>query len=194
MKRFFVFLFLLVSSCSSLFAQNRGFKHPGGLHTQADFDRIKQQLADGNPTVTAAYQVLKTAAYAQSGAATYPVASIVRGGGSGENYINAARGAAIAYQNALRWKIEGNKACARHAVDVLMNWCNTTTEVTGNSDARLAFGLYGYEFAQAAELMRDYEGWKRAEMAHGKMQANGGRHPVTTGATGDSAMPLPSSV
>ena len=89
MKRFFVFLFLLVSSCSSLFAQNRGFKHPGGLHTQADFDRIKQQLADGNPTVTAAYQVLKTAAYAQSGAATYPVASIVRGGGSGENYINA---------------------------------------------------------------------------------------------------------
>ena len=163
MKRFFVFLLLLVSSCSSLLAQNRGFKHPGGLHTQADFDRIKQQLADGNPTVTAAYQVLKTAAYAQSGAATYPVASIVRGGGSGENYINAARGAAIAYQNALRWKIEGNKACARHAVDVLMNWCNTTTEVTGNSDARLAFGLYGYEFAQAAELMRDYEGWKRED-------------------------------
>ena len=59
MKRFFVFLLLLVSSCSSLFAQNRGFKHPGGLHTQADFDRIKQQLADGDPTVTAAYQVLK---------------------------------------------------------------------------------------------------------------------------------------
>lgn len=158
-------LFLLLLSTTALHAQERGFKHPGGLHTQADFDRIKQQLSDGDPTVTAAYQVLKTAAYAQSGAATYPVATIVRGGGSGENYINAARGAAIAYQNALRWKIEGSTACAKHAVDVLMKWCNTTTEVTGNSDARLAFGLYGYEFAQAAELMRDYEGWKREDFA-----------------------------
>lgn len=159
-----LFLLLILSS-TALFAQERGFKHPGGLHTQADFDRIKQQLADGNPIVTAAYQVLKNAAYAQSSAGTNPVASIVRGGGSGENYINAARGAAIAYQNALRWKIEDNKSCANHAVDVLMKWCNTTTEVTGNSDARLAFGLYGYEFAQAAELMRDYEGWKREDFA-----------------------------
>lgn len=157
--------FIILSlSYAVTFAQDRGFKHPGGLHTQADFERIKQQLADGDEVVTAAYNVLKSAAYAQSSAATNPVASIVRGG-SGENYINAARGAAIAYQNALRWKIEGNTACAKHAVDVLMKWCNTTTEVTGNSDARLAFGLYGYEFAQAAELMRDYEGWKRDDFA-----------------------------
>ena len=60
-----LFLLLILSS-TALFAQERGFKHPGGLHTQADFDRIRQQLADGNPTVTAAYQVLKNAAYAQS--------------------------------------------------------------------------------------------------------------------------------
>ena len=30
----------------------RGFRHPGGLHTKADFDRIKQQLKDGNTKVT----------------------------------------------------------------------------------------------------------------------------------------------
>lgn len=137
----------------------RGFVHPGGLHTQEDFDRIKRQLAEGNATVTAAYDVLKSAAYAQSSAATYPSESIVRGG-SGENYINAARGATIAYQNALRWKIEGNTACAAHAVDVLMSWARTTKYVTGSSDQCLARGLYGYQFAQAAELMRDYSGWK----------------------------------
>lgn len=157
--------FLLTLVCATTFMvafaqQDRGFIHPGGLHTQADFDRVKQQLADGNTKVTQAYNVLKTAAYAQASAGTSPVETIVRGGGSGENYINAARGAAIAYQNALRWKIEGNKSCAKHAVDVLMQWCNTTKAVTGNSDAKLAFGLYGYEFAQAAELMRDYDGWK----------------------------------
>lgn len=140
----------------------RGFRHPGGLHTQADFDRVKQQLDDGNELVTAAYNVLKDASYAQSSAVTNPVETIVRGG-SGENYMNAARGASIAYQNALRWKIEGNKSCAKHAVDVLMQWARKTKNVTGNSDQYLAYGLYGYEFAQAAELMRDYEGWSRED-------------------------------
>lgn len=138
---------------------NRGFIHPGGLHTQADFDRIKQQLADGNTRVKQAYNKLKTAEYAQSTTATYPVETIVRGGGVGENYINAARGAAIAYQNALRWKIEGNTACANHAVEVLMQWARTTKVIGGDSNYALAAGLYGYQFAQAAELMRDYEGW-----------------------------------
>mgnify|MGYP002622927189 CR=1 FL=1 len=141
---------------------NRGFKHPGGLHTQADFDRIKQQLADGNEKVTAAYKVLKAAAYSQSSCQTYPAETIIRGG-SGENYINAARGATIAYQNALRWKIDGTKANADAAVRVLMAWCNTTKAISGTSDQCLARGLYGYQFAQAAELMRDYEGWSRED-------------------------------
>ena len=141
---------------------NRGFVHPGGLHTQADFDRVKQQLADGNETVKAAYQKLTSAAYAQSSIQTYPVETIVRGG-SGENYINAARGATMAYQNALRWKIGGTKANANAAVRILMAWANTTKDVTGTSDQCLAVGLYGYQFAQAAELMRDYEGWSREE-------------------------------
>ena len=141
----------------------RGFIHPGGLHTQADFDRIKQLLADGNPTVTAAYNVLKTAEYAQPSCRTYPVETIVRGGGVGENYMNAARGGAIAYQNALRWQIEGNEACAKNAVKVLMAWANTTKGIGGDSNYALAAGLYGYAFAQAAELMRDYEGWSKED-------------------------------
>lgn len=144
---------------------SRGFIHPGGLHTQADFDRIKQQLAENNTLVTQAYNKLKSAAYAQPTAATYPVATIIRGGGSGENYMNAARGAAIAYQNALRWKIEGNEACARHAIDVLMQWARTTKAIGGDSNYALAAGLYGYQFAQAAELMRDYAGWSAEDFA-----------------------------
>lgn len=138
---------------------NRGFRHPGGLHTNADFERIKAQLAAGNEKVTQAYNILKNAEYAQPTAATWPVETIIRGAGA-ENYINAARGASIAYQNALRWKIEGNKDCAKHAVDVLMAWAKTCTGIGGNSNYALAAGIYGYEFAQAAELMRDYEGWK----------------------------------
>ncbi len=142
---------------------SRGFRHPGGLHTQEDFNRIKQQIADKNTKVLAAYNILKQAAYAQSTAASYPVETIVRGGGVGENYMNAARGATIAYQNGLRWQIEGNTACARHAVEVLMNWAKTTKYISGDSNYALAAGLYGYQFAQAAELVRDYDGWSEKD-------------------------------
>ncbi|MBQ9285090.1 MAG: alginate lyase family protein [Bacteroidaceae bacterium] len=144
-------------------AQDRGFVHPGGLHTQADFDRVRAQLAAGNTRVKQAFAKLKAAAYAQSSVQTYPVETIVRGGGSGENYINAARGATMAYQNALRWKLEDNRACANAAVRILMAWANTTKDVSGDSNYALASGLYGYQFAQAAELMRDYEGWRRED-------------------------------
>lgn len=161
------YILLLVggySLCVSAIAQtDRGFIHPGGLHTQEDFDRIKAQIEAGNAKVVQAYNVLKTAAYAQPDVQTAAMETIVRGGGQGENYINAARGATMAYQNALRWKIEDNTACADAAVRILMAWANTTKTITGNSDACLAVGLYGYEFAQAAELMRDYEGWERED-------------------------------
>ncbi len=155
----------LSAHSSEPYDTDRGFRHPGGLHTEADFARIRRQLAEGHPTVTQAYEVLRKAEYAQSTTATWPVEVIVRGGNSGQNYINAARGATIAYQNALRWKIEGNEACARHAVEVLMAWARTCKSIGGDSNYALAAGLYGYQFAQAAELMRDFEEWSAEDFS-----------------------------
>lgn len=142
---------------------NKGFKHPGALHTQEDFDRIKALLEAGDPTITAAYEKLKANGYSQSNVATYPVETVVRGGGVGENYMNAARGAAMAYQNALRWKISGEKAHAERAILILNSWADVCKMVGGDSNYALAAGLYGYGFANAAELMRDYEGWKKED-------------------------------
>ena len=157
-----LFISLTAVAQTTTNSSDRGFIHPGGLHTQADFDRVKAQIAAKNTTIMKAWTKLKAAEYAQSSVQTYPVETIVRGG-SGENYINAARGATMAYQNALRWKIGGTVANAKAAVRILMAWCNKTTAISGTSDQCLAAGLYGYQFAQAAELMRDYEGWKPEE-------------------------------
>ena len=155
---------------SELMAQERGFVHPGGLHTEADFARVKAQLAAGNSKVKQAFVKLTSAAYAQSNVQTSPTETIVRGG-SGENYMNAARGAAMAYQNALRWKIEGKKGNADAAVRILMSWARTTKAISGDSNQYLASGIYGYAFAQAAELMRDYDGWSGddQEESHGNV-------------------------
>jgi hypothetical protein len=149
------------SSASSRTTQP-GFIHPGALHTQADFERIKTQLAAADATAIAAYNSLKSNAYSSSTVVTYPVERIVRGG-SGENYVNAARGAAMAYQNALRWKISGDVAHAERAILILNSWAKICKAVGGDTNQSLASGLYGYAFANAAELMRDYEGWAAAD-------------------------------
>lgn len=135
-----------------------GFAHPGGMHSQADFDRIKQLLAEGDPTITAAWKLLCANEYASASVETWPTWEIWRSG-SGDNYMNVARGGAMAYQNALRWKIAGTEANAKNGVRILMKWARENDHVSGNSNMSLAFGLYGYALAQAAELLRDYPGW-----------------------------------
>ena len=130
-----------VSAQNEDYDTNRGFVHPGGLHTEADFERVKAQLEAGNTKVKQAWQKLVASEYSQSGVQTYPTEIIVRGGGSGENYMNAARGAAMAYQNALRWKIAGTAANAKAAVRILMAWANTTKGIGGDSNYALAAGL-----------------------------------------------------
>lgn len=137
---------------------DHGFRHPGGMHSQADFDRIKKLLAEGDPTIKAAWELLCSNEYSQSTVETWPTWEIWRSG-SGDNYMNVARGAAMAYQNALRWKIAGTEANAKNGVRILMKWARENDHVSGNSNMSLAFGLYGYALAQAAELLRDYPGW-----------------------------------
>lgn len=141
----------------------QGFVHPGALVTQADIDRAKKLIfEERNPYMVRAWEILCANQYAQANSGSWPTPYVQRGL-SGDNYMNAARGAAVAYQNALRWKISGDRAFADHAVETLMNWCNITEAVTGNTNVSLAAGLYGYGFANAAELMRDYDGWSRAD-------------------------------
>lgn len=144
-------------------AGQQGFVHPGALVTQSDIDRAKKLIFDEKDKyMVRAWDILCTNQYAQANSASWPTTYVQRGL-AGDNYMNAARGAAIAYQNALRWKISGDRAFADHAVETLMNWCNITEAVTGNTNISLAAGLYGYGFANAAELMRDYDGWKRED-------------------------------
>ena len=141
---------------------DRGFVHPGLLHTQEDLDRIRQQLEEGDDFVTAAYKLLSGNEWAQSGTAV-GAATTVNRGGDDENYINASRAACGAYMNALRWQLGDGEAYAKNAVSILNDWASTCTLVTGDSNWALAAGLTGYQFANAAELLRDYEGWDEAD-------------------------------
>lgn len=134
--------------------------HCGGLHTEEDFERVRTNLHIS--PWKEGFELLEKSGYAQVSYNPSPVETIIRGV-SGDNYMNAARGAAAAYQLGLRWKITGEVKYAERAVYVLNQWAYTCTGVTGNSNSSLASGIYGHEFAVAGELLRDYEGWDEAD-------------------------------
>ncbi len=157
MKHLFFYLLINLIFISSIISQ--GFIHPGALHTEEDFVRIRAQINEGDVEVLQGWENLKNNEWSQANVGTWPIELIKRGIAGDENYMNAARGAAAAYQNALRWKISGDVAHANKAVEILNAWAAVCKGVGGNTNLSLASGLYGYAFANAGELMRDYDGW-----------------------------------
>lgn len=88
---------------------------------------------------------------------------IKAGGRGGENYIRMARDCAKIYQLALRYHGSGETKFADKAVEFLNAWAAGHKEWDGDTNVSLRAGLYGYQFACAAELLRDYRGWQRAD-------------------------------
>lgn len=138
-------------------ADTEPFIHDGGLHTSEDFARIRQNL-NLSPWKEG-YELLINNSHAQLTYNPRPTEIIVRGGGVGENYMQAANDAAAAYQLGLRWKITDDERYAAHAVNIMNQWAAICTDLGGDTNVSLGAGLYGYEFAVAGELLRDYDGW-----------------------------------
>ncbi|WP_257666304.1 alginate lyase family protein [Parapedobacter tibetensis] len=145
-------------------------KHVGGLHTAEDFARIKTKINAGAEPWVSGWNKLTANSRAQLSYMPNPVVKLVRGGNSREepdpdNYSRAFNDVAAAYQLALRWKISGDDAYADKAVQILNAWAATCERISGDSNTALAGGIYGYQFALAGELLRDYEGWTAEDFA-----------------------------
>ncbi|KAH8705736.1 chondroitin AC/alginate lyase [Talaromyces proteolyticus] len=160
-----IFAALLISDVSA-------FIHPGALHTSGDFERINTHVVNGDEPWNTTWGLLTTSPYAQSSYQPKPQATVYRGynGVDAENYQYLYKDAAAAYQLAVRWKISNDSAYADAAINILGSWAATLTAINGTSDKFLASGLYGYQMANAAELMRDYSGWDSSnKTATGRM-------------------------
>lgn len=150
------------------------FQHPGALHTAADIARVKQRVsAEGQPW-TRAYEHLANNSLAQLTWAPKPHTVLTRGSNAtfspNQTYSDAYRDAHAAYQLTWRYLVTGNTSFADHAALILDSWSSTLQTINGTEDLYLAAGLYGYQFANAAELLRVYPGWPRDnQTAFGKM-------------------------
>ncbi|MCL8014407.1 alginate lyase family protein [Streptomyces sp. AS02] len=134
------------------------FTHPGMLHAYGELNRAKVRVAAGDDPWLSGWNRLTANSHSASTWQPNPQATIIRGG-TGENYGILYNDIHAAYQNALRWKVAGTTANGDAAVRILNAWSGTLTTVTGNADRYLAAGIYGYQFANAAELMRGYGGF-----------------------------------
>ena len=137
-----------------------GFVHPGLLHTQADLDRMAAKVAAGAQPWTAGWNRLVASSISQSTWKPNPLPIVYRGTTDQDNYGTLYNDIHAAYQNGLRYHVSGDAAHAEAAVGVLNAWSATLTEVTGDADRFIAAGIYGYQFANAAELVRDYPGFE----------------------------------
>lgn len=136
--------------------------HPGMLHSAADFARMTAKVNAGAQPWLDGWNKLVANGHSSPNYVPRPVDTIVRGraaSGRGENYILACQDAAAAYQNALRWKIKGDTACGANAVTIMNAWAAKCKFIDGDSNKQLAAGLQGYQWANAAEIMRGYSGW-----------------------------------
>lgn len=146
-----------VSQGSQGAAKRATYSHPGLLHTNDDFSRISDKVSAKSEPWYSGWE--KLIAHASKDYTASPRETVWRGGGTDQNYSNLYRDIAAAYANALVWKINGTTEFADTAASILDAWSSTLTLIDGTSDKFLAAGLYGYQFANVAELLRDYEGW-----------------------------------
>ncbi len=156
-------LITLVAALIGLFvmcqaASAAEFKHPGILHTQEDIDRVKAAVAAGQEPIASGWEALVNSEFSKAGWSPRAVDTVVRGG-NGDNVSLLYNDVARAYQCALRWKISGDTVCGDTAKNILNAWSSTLKTLTGNADRYLASGIFGYQLANAAELMRDYPGF-----------------------------------
>jgi autotransporter-associated beta strand protein len=150
----FAWIFILGALISAAPAQT--FVHPGGLHTQADLDRMKTKVAAGAHPWIDDWNLLISDSEARNTYTAAPQADM------GANRQRADADAHAAYLNAIRWYISGDTSYADCAVRICNAWSSSVNQVPSNT------GLVGipiFDFALAAEVLRIYGGWSASDFA-----------------------------
>jgi hypothetical protein len=140
------------------------FIHPGLLHSDADFARMKEHLHE--KPWDDGWEKLIANPHSSLAWTPRPVAVVVRGRGAlPQNYGLLYNDIAAAYACALRWRISGDHLYADKSVEIMNVWSAKLTKLTGTTDVYLLAGFDGYEFSNTAEIMRSYDGWKPEDFA-----------------------------
>ena len=161
----FIIAIVYVLFVQSSFAQQ--FVHPGIDQNEADLKYMKQQVQAGRKPWKQAFDLLKKETSLEF--QFRPYAHVISGPYAkpdvGGNELS--RCSRMAYQCAVLWYLTEDKRYAEKAIEIIDQWSNTLRSFDENN-AKLLVALTGYEFCNAAEILRyNYEGWteKQTESA-----------------------------
>ncbi len=143
--------------------EQRPFKHPGLLHTEESFAKMRENVENGVQPNLDTWNLLNSDGFSDPNWQGRPLERVDRGGdlkNVAQFYIDIER----AYQNALIWKIGGDEAHGEAACRILNGWSHTMKSLTGNADRFLAAGIHGYTLSNAAEIMREHPDFDKEAM------------------------------
>ena len=146
------------------FAQS--FNHPGVLVNRAQLDLIKKKIADGQEPWKNAYTKAMASPSASLNYTAKPRATVECGSYSNPDYgcSDETNDAKAAYTHALLWQLNGNKAHAQKAIQIMNAWSEVLKTHT-NSNSPLQAGWGGCVFVRAAEIIRHTDaGWSKADI------------------------------
>lgn len=151
------------------------FKHPGGLHTIEDLDRMKHKVAARETPWIQGWEALvrdplASAAY-RSGARS----------NMGASRQTASRDAHAAYLNFIRWYVGGDRAHADTAIRICNEWSAAMNEKPAGPDIPGLNGIFTAEFAMVGELLRACPHWEPADQERFKRMLRTYLYPVVSG-------------
>ncbi len=151
-KKTIIGLFLLGGVAISSVA--RDFVHPGLSYTSADLERMRTMITDEEEPYLTTFEALKNSTYSSLTAGVSDRGTQIKEGG-----FNGTVGAdgRRAHDLALLWHLTGDSRYADKAVAYL-NANSYYKNTSARGTAPLDNGKV-YLLIEAAELMRDYEGW-----------------------------------
>lgn len=158
MKRNLLTTIALALFCIQPIVAGRTFVHPGISYTQADIDRMRSLIAAKQEPYYSAFTALKNSSYSNpTGSVTQRGTQILEGKFNGTIGIDGRR----AHDLALLYVLTGETKYADKAVQILnanSHYTNTSSRGTGPLDNGKINLLI-----EAAELLRDYQGWAAAD-------------------------------
>lgn len=165
------------SAVSDALAGTSGFYHPGCLHSQQDFDRIRDDIKNHTRKgVTDTWNIFKDNDKVRQTdffLATNPGIRHLERFNMGGNFANCHRDFGACYVKAIYWKLMHDssnpveaanaKRYADDAVRIFNCYAKQIIGIRGDSNFALLTGFQGWELANAAEILRDYDGWSRSD-------------------------------
>ena len=157
------FCLLLLGITKSAIADE--FVHPGITHSQESIDFVKAKIAAGEEPWLTAWNGVQGSRSADLDWRPQPHAHVERGPYNNPNIGSSefSRDANAAYVQALQWALTGKVAYAKKAAEILNAWSGTLKSIS-NHDARLLVGMEGYDYCNAAELLKHtWDGWPKGD-------------------------------